>query len=235
MFVLVDSSATDKTQEIRDVLNQLVVKLKVGDGSNKIALAQFGDTVVKEFLFSDYKDTATVREYINRFEPRPNGDRKLGNAMDYVRTNFLNTAAGSRISKGYRQYVLVLRVGESTDSVLGATRTMKSEDVTVIDMRLETNLRLLTPMIRGYDDQQDILQIAADITKRIETKEVFNVTGGLFVNYLVFLFILLRYISYYILMLTDINTLSLSLNRLQIGPSGRHRVYRRRIGEHHHK
>ncbi|KAI7806724.1 putative collagen alpha-6VI chain [Triplophysa rosa] len=177
VFVLVDSSATTKKQEIRDILTQLAGNLKVGDGSNKIALAQFGVTVVKEFLFSDYKDTAKAKEYIAQFEPRPNGDRKLGNAMDYVRNNFLNTASGSRISRGYKQYILVLRVGESSDSVLGATRTMKNEDVTVIDMRLETNLRLLTPVISGYDVQQNIIQIASDITKRIETKKVLNVTG----------------------------------------------------------
>lgn len=182
VFVLVDSSATNKKQEIRDILTQLAVKLKVGDGSNKIALAQFGENVVKEFLFSDYKDTAKAREFINRFEPRPSGDRNLGNAMDYVRTNFLNTASGSRIAKGYKQYVLVLRVGESSDAVLRATRIMKNQDVTVIDMRLETNLRLLTPVISGYDVPQDVIQITSDITKRIETKEVFNVTGGLFVT-----------------------------------------------------
>ncbi|KAA0703512.1 Collagen alpha-6(VI) chain [Triplophysa tibetana] len=174
VFVLVDSSATTKKQEIRDFLTQLAVNLKVGDGSNKIALAQFGVTVVKEFLFSDYMDTAEAEEFITRFEPKPNGDRKLGNAMDYVFNNFLNTESGSRISKGYKQYILVMRVGESSDSVLGATRRMENEDVPVIDVRLETDLRPLTPVISGYDFQQDITQIVTDI---IETEVVLNVTG----------------------------------------------------------
>ncbi|XP_016363355.1 collagen alpha-6(VI) chain-like [Sinocyclocheilus anshuiensis] len=177
VFVLVDSLAQRETQQIRELLNQLAVQLNVGDGSHKIALAQFGENVVKAFLFNDYKVTEKARGYINRFEPRPNGERKLGQAIDYVRTHFLNTASGSRIAKGYKQYLLVLRKGNSSDSTLRAIRTMKNEDVTVIDIRLEANLRYLSPTLRTFQVDQNIIDVAADITKRIQETEVFNVTG----------------------------------------------------------
>ncbi|KAK2902792.1 hypothetical protein Q8A67_007505 [Cirrhinus molitorella] len=178
VFILVDSSAQGDTQQIRDLLNQLATKLNVGDGSHKIALAQFGENVVKEFLFNDYKVTAKAKEFINRFVPRPNGVRKLGKAIDYIRTNFLNTASGSRIAKGYKQYLLVLRAGDSYDSTLRAIRTMKNEDVTVIDIRLEANLRYLNPTLRTFEVEQNIIDdVAADITKRVQEKEILNVTG----------------------------------------------------------
>ncbi|XP_073703863.1 collagen alpha-6(VI) chain [Garra rufa] len=178
VFILVDSSAQGETQQIRDLLNQLAVQLKVGDGSHKIALAQFGENVVKEFLFNDYKVTAKAREFINRFEPRPNGERKLGLAIDYVRTHFLNTASGSRIAKGYKQYLLVLRAGNSFDSTLRAIRTMKNEDVTIIDIRLEANLRYLSPTLRTFQVEQNIIDdVAAEISKRVQEKDIFNVTG----------------------------------------------------------
>ncbi|KAI2655063.1 Collagen alpha-6(VI) chain [Labeo rohita] len=178
VFILVDSSAHGGTQQIRELLNQLAVQLNVGDGSHKIALAQFGENVVEEFLFKDYKITAEATEFIDRFEPRPDGERKLGKAMDYVRTNFLNTASGSRIAKGYKQYLLVLRAGNSYDSTLRAMRTMKNEDVTVIDIRLEENLRYLLPTIRSFQFQENIIDdVVVDITKRIQEKEIFNVTG----------------------------------------------------------
>ncbi len=55
---------------------------------------------------------------------------------------------------------------------------MKDEDVTVIDIRLEANLRYLSPTLRTFQVDQNIIDIAADITKQIQETEVFNVTGG---------------------------------------------------------
>ncbi|XP_059364620.1 collagen alpha-6(VI) chain-like [Carassius carassius] len=177
VFILVDSLAQGKTQQIRELLNLLAEHLNVGHGSHKIALAQFGEKVVKEFLFNDYKVREKARRYINRFEPRPNGERKLGKTIDYVRTQFLNTASGSRIAKGYKQYLLVLRTGNSSDSTLRAIRTIENEDVTVIDIRLEENLHYLSPMLRTFQVDQNIIDVAADITQIIQEKEVFSVTG----------------------------------------------------------
>ncbi|XP_067304321.1 collagen alpha-6(VI) chain isoform X2 [Pseudorasbora parva] len=177
IFVLVDSSSQVETRQIRDLLNQLAMQLSVGDGSHKMALAQFGETVVKEFLFNDFQTTEKVVQYINRFMPRPNGEQKLGKAIDYVRTHFLNTASGSRIAKGNKQYLLVLRIGNSYDSTVRAIQTMKNQDVTVIDIRLEANLRYLSPKLRTFQIDQNVVDVASDITKRIQEKEAFNVTG----------------------------------------------------------
>nr|XP_055066680.1 collagen alpha-6(VI) chain [Misgurnus anguillicaudatus] len=182
VFVLVDSSAQSEKQKIKDLLTQLALKLKVGDGSNKIALAQFGEDFITEFLFNDYKDTAKAVELISRFEPVPNGERKLGKAMDYFRTNFLNPLNGSRIYEGYKQYLVVIKTGESADSVLRATRILKSEDVTIIDIKLTDELPSPTPDLSFpsvflHSLEGDILDFASDITKKIEQKTVLNVTG----------------------------------------------------------
>ncbi|XP_051576874.1 collagen alpha-6(VI) chain-like [Myxocyprinus asiaticus] len=177
VFVLVDSLAQREKQQINEILNLLATQLKVGDVSHKLALAQFGENVIEEFLFNDYQVTAKAKEYISRFELRPSGERKLGKAMDYVRTNFLKTASGSRIIKGYKQYLLVLRTGESSDSVLRATRTMKDEDVTIIDIKLEASLRNLAPMLISYQIDQNIDEVISDIIERITAKEILSVTG----------------------------------------------------------
>lgn len=177
VFVLVDSSAQAETRQIRELLTQLTVQLNVGDASYKIALAQFGENVVKEFLFNDYQARKEAIEYINRFEPRLNGERKVGKAIDYVRTHFLNTASGSRIAKGNKQYVLVMRTGNSYDSAVRAIQTMKNDDVTVIDIRFEANLRYLSPTLRTFQIDQNIFDVASEITERIQEKETFSVTG----------------------------------------------------------
>lgn len=180
VFVLVDSLAQVERNDIRELLNELAELLNVGDASHKIALAQFGENVVKEFLFNDYQAKEKAIEYINRFEPRPNGGRKLGNAIDYVRDNFLNTASGSRIAEDYQQYLLVLRTGKPDDSVLRAIRTMKDMDVTVIDVSFKANLDYLSPTLSTFQIDQNIVDVALEISKMIQEKEIFNVTGGWF-------------------------------------------------------
>lgn len=182
VFVLVDSSAQSEKQKIRDLLTQLALKLKVGDGSNKIALAQFGENVTTEFLFNDYKDTEKAIELIRRFEPKPNGERKLGKAMDYFRNHFLNPMIGSRIYEGYKQNLLVIKTGESADSVLRATQILKSEDVTVIDISLTDVLPsptadLAFPSVFLHSVEGDTSDSASNLTKTIEQEKVINVTG----------------------------------------------------------
>lgn len=178
IFVLVDSLAQTKTQQIRELLTLLVEQLEVGDASHKIALAQFGEDVVNHFLFNDYQVTEKAIEYINWFEPRPNGERKLGKAIDFVHDFILNMKSGSRIAKGYKQYLLVLRTGNSYDSTVRAIETMKNEDVTVIDVRFEADLLYLSPTIHKFQIDQNIFDVASNITEMIKEKEIFNVTGG---------------------------------------------------------
>ncbi|XP_048008437.1 collagen alpha-6(VI) chain isoform X1 [Megalobrama amblycephala] len=179
IFVLVDSSAQRKTQQIRDLLTRLVEQLQVGDASHKIAVAQFGEDVVNHFMFNDYQDTDKAIEYINRFEPRPRGERKIGKAIDFVHDYIRNTKSGSRITEGYKQYLLVLRTGNSYDSTVRAIQTMKNEDVKVIDIRFEADLRYLSPSINDiYVDRiAAIDNVVSDIINMIQETEILNVTG----------------------------------------------------------
>lgn len=178
IFVLVDSSAQRKTQQIRELLIRLTEQLQVGDASHRIAVAQFGEDVVNHFMFNDYKDTEKAIEYINRFEPRPKGERKIGKAIDFVHDYVRTTKSGSRITKGYKQFLLVVRTGNSYDSTVRAIQTVKNEDVKVIDIRYEANLRYLSPSINAFDVDQNIDKVASDIIEIIQETEMFNVTGG---------------------------------------------------------
>ncbi|MCI4374056.1 hypothetical protein PGIGA_G00001650 [Pangasianodon gigas] len=139
VFVLVDSSVEQAKQAIQ-LLRRLANQLNVSSTSNRMALAQFAEDVSVEFRFDAYKTKNEALALIRKFQLRGTGQRKLGKAMDYVRTNLLTTAAGSRIAQGYKQYLLVVSNGESDDNVLTAVRALKDEGVILVNVDLSADL-----------------------------------------------------------------------------------------------
>ncbi|XP_053084973.1 collagen alpha-6(VI) chain-like isoform X3 [Pangasianodon hypophthalmus] len=199
VLVLVDSSV-EQTQKVIQLLNHLANQLNVGSTSNQMALAQFGEDVSVEFRFDAYKTKNEALALIRKFRLRGTGQRKLGKAMDYVRTNLLTTAAGSRLAQGNKQYLLVVSNGESNDNVLRAVRALKDEEVTLVNVDFSKELALdfspdqpgiLGP--RGFPQQRvlgtqgvplvyaarkkNATEITQDVKIIIDTKETIKVTG----------------------------------------------------------
>ncbi|KAK3552012.1 hypothetical protein QTP70_031601, partial [Hemibagrus guttatus] len=198
VFVLVDSSV-DQAQKVTQFLKILANFLNIGSTSNQMALAQFGEDVSVEFRFDAYKTKNEVLVLIRKFQLRGSGQRKLGKAIDYVRTHLLTTEAGSRIAEGNKQYLLVISKGESDDNILRAMRALKDEEVTIINVDLSKELTLDFPhagprthspygfpaqSLPGLQDvpfvyatrNKNSTEITEDMKSILETKETFIVT-----------------------------------------------------------
>ncbi|XP_026769416.3 collagen alpha-6(VI) chain [Pangasianodon hypophthalmus] len=183
VFVLVDSSI-EQTQKVIQFLNRLANQLNVASTSNRMALAQFGEDVSVEFRFDAYKTKNEALALIRKFRLRGTGQRKLGKAMNYVRTNLLTTAAGSRIAQGYKQYLLVVSKGESDDNILRAVHLLKDEEVTLVsvdfskEQETDPQMPMAAPPKRTiYAATKNPADIAQDTKTLIETKEQIEVTG----------------------------------------------------------
>ncbi|KAI5106466.1 collagen alpha-6(VI) chain [Silurus meridionalis] len=145
VFVLVDSSV--EQQKVIELLIRIANQLNVSSLSNRLALAQFGEDVSVDFRFDGYKTKKEALALIRKFQLKsPGQQRKLGKAMDYVRINLFNSAAGSRIAKGYKQYLLVVSKGESDDNILKAVRALKDQGVILVNIDLSevTDSELIT-------------------------------------------------------------------------------------------
>ncbi|XP_017333441.2 collagen alpha-6(VI) chain isoform X1 [Ictalurus punctatus] len=202
VFVLVDSSI-EQTQKVIQLLTRLTNQLNLGSTPNQMALAQFGEEVSVEFRFDAYKTKTEALALIHKFKPRGTGQRKLGKAMDYVRTHLLNTEAGSRIAQGNKQYLLVISKGESDDNILRAVRALKNEEVTLVNFDFSKELTEHTlefspaapgafgprgvppqsipgsqgvPFVYGAKNK-NALEISQDVKTLMETKETVKVTG----------------------------------------------------------
>ncbi|KAF7708844.1 hypothetical protein HF521_017901 [Silurus meridionalis] len=196
VFVLVDSSV-EQTQKVTQLLIRLVNQLSVASLSNRLALAQFGEDVSVEFRFDAYKTKNEALTLIRKFQLKgPGQKRNLGKAMDYVRTHLLDTAAGSRIAKGYKQYLLVVSKGESDDNIFRAVRALKDEEVTLINYDFSKEFSFVfspaapgTPGPRGHSPQtvphthaipaknKNVIEITNDVKTVIGTTEMVTVTG----------------------------------------------------------
>ncbi|KAF5896160.1 collagen alpha-6(VI) chain-like, partial [Clarias magur] len=133
VFVLVDSSL-EQTPKVRQFLQQLANNLTVGNASNRIALAQFGEDVSLEFGFDAYKTTAEAVALIRKFRLRDTGQINLKKAINYGHTQLLNPEAVSRIAQGYKQYLLLVNKGKYDDQILTAIETLMDEQVTLINI-----------------------------------------------------------------------------------------------------
>ncbi|XP_027004951.2 collagen alpha-6(VI) chain-like [Tachysurus fulvidraco] len=197
VFVLVDSSI-DQTQKVIQFLNRLANLLNVGSTFNQMALAQFSEDISVEFRFDAYKTKNEALALIRKFRLKGTGQRKLGKAMDYVRTHLLKTEAGSRIAEGNKQYLLVISKGQSDDNILRAVRALKDEEVKIINVDFSKELTLVDlgqggprahgpplqgePGLRGvpyvpYARSKNSTEITQDVKIILETKETFQVTG----------------------------------------------------------
>ncbi len=183
LFILVDSSASKQEQQtIRFFLSRLVKQLTVGKDFNRVGLAQFSENVKEEFLINSDKTKNEIVSSINSLTLRPTGDRRIGNAIEYAHKNFFTSATGSRVSEGFKQFLLVISAGESADGVVQASRTIKNDAVKVFAVGLNKadadEMKYISSQPHSYKLVGNIPQVQQKIKSAIDTWEDAAVARG---------------------------------------------------------
>ncbi len=183
LFILVDSSASKQEQQtIRAFLSRLVKQLTVGKDFNRVGLAQFSENVKEEFLINSDKTKNEIVSSINSLTLRPTGDRRIGNAIEYAHKNLFTSATGSRVSEGFKQFLLVISAGESADGVVQASRTIKNDAVKVFAVGLNKadadEMKYISSQSHSYKLVGKIPQVQQKIKSAIDTWEDAAVARG---------------------------------------------------------
>ncbi|CAM4727873.1 unnamed protein product [Leuciscus chuanchicus] len=181
IFILVDSSASRQEQQIiRNLLYRLVNQLDVGKNANRVGLAQFSEHVKEEFLLNTDKTKNEIGTMMRNLQLRPTGQRRIGHAIEYARTNFLNSAAGSRVSEGFKQFLIVIAAGESDDGVVQASRKINKDAVTVFAVGLNKadpyEMKDIASQQHSYKLVGNIQQVQQKLKSAIDTWEDAAVT-----------------------------------------------------------
>uniref|UniRef100_A0A8D2L008 Collagen alpha-3(VI) chain n=1 Tax=Varanus komodoensis TaxID=61221 RepID=A0A8D2L008_VARKO len=131
IIFLVDSSwsiGKEHFQLVREFLYDVVKQLDVGENDFRFGLVQFSGSPHTEFQLNTYHTMQEVLSHISHM-PYMGGGTKTGQGLEFLIRNHLTKAAGSRVSDGTPQIIIVLTDGRSQDDVTLPSSVLKSADV----------------------------------------------------------------------------------------------------------
>uniref|UniRef100_A0A3B4BD59 VWFA domain-containing protein n=1 Tax=Periophthalmus magnuspinnatus TaxID=409849 RepID=A0A3B4BD59_9GOBI len=126
---LIDGSSSiglSNFEEMRTFLKRVVSGLDIV----RVGLAQYSDEPYQEFLLKDHTDKKSILEQLDTF-PYRTGGTETGKALNFLRTQYFKTEAGSRMDQRVPQIAVVITDGDSIDHVLGPAQELKQLGVLV--------------------------------------------------------------------------------------------------------
>lgn len=130
---LVDSSTSigpQNFQKVKNFLYSIVLGLDISSDRVQVGLAQYNDNIYPAFQLNQYPLKSVVLEHIQNL-PYRTGGTNTGNALEFIRTNYLTESGGSRAKDRVPQIVILVTDGESNDEVQDAADQLKEDGVTV--------------------------------------------------------------------------------------------------------
>ncbi|XP_053218729.1 collagen alpha-3(VI) chain isoform X15 [Podarcis raffonei] len=103
--------------EVKSFVQGLVNSLDIGPDKVQVAVAQYTSRVQPEFLLNRYQDKAEVIRAIQRLTAMGGPAPYTGAALNYLRSNVFTRQAGSRLSEGVPQLLILLTAEKSSDDV----------------------------------------------------------------------------------------------------------------------
>ncbi|XP_061463633.1 collagen alpha-3(VI) chain isoform X7 [Rhineura floridana] len=131
VIFLVDSSwsiGKEHFQLVRQFLYDVVKQLDVGGNDFRFGLIQFNGNPHTEFQLNTYHTIPDVLSHISHM-PYMGGGTRTGQGLEFLIRNHLSKAAGSRVSDGTPQVIIVLTDGRSQDDVALPSCVLKSADI----------------------------------------------------------------------------------------------------------
>lgn len=169
-------------QQIRTTLIRLVNQLNISASAFRIGLAQYGQDTKVEFHLNTHKTKAETKAAIGSFRLRrlqTNEERKLGNALEYARTNFFTSEKGGRANQGYRQFLVVMSGKNSDDDVYKQSRKLKLEGVTAVAVSFGASMsemRVVASPSYAFDSSGNLVPILKAVFEKVE--DVTTLTRG---------------------------------------------------------
>ncbi|XP_058642202.1 collagen alpha-3(VI) chain-like isoform X7 [Onychostoma macrolepis] len=131
---------TDETKEsfsgMQNFVQTLVQKLNVAPNKDRISVVQYSDDAAFDFLLNTYSSSDDIINNVKRLIHKGGRQRHTGAALQYVKDNLFTAAAGSRLSEGVPQVLILLNSGRSNDEIRGPVKALK--DIGVISFSVGT-------------------------------------------------------------------------------------------------
>uniref|UniRef100_A0A4X2LYE3 Collagen type VI alpha 3 chain n=1 Tax=Vombatus ursinus TaxID=29139 RepID=A0A4X2LYE3_VOMUR len=133
---------------LKEFVQRVVESLDVGPDRVRVAVVQFSERARPEFYLNSYSDQQAVVSAIRRLTLLGGLSLNTGSALDFVMRNMLVESAGSRITEGVPQFLIVLSASRSRDDVRGPSVVLKRSGAVPFGIRI------------GHDDDTEMRTIS---------------------------------------------------------------------------
>uniref|UniRef100_A0A3B5APD3 Collagen, type VI, alpha 3 n=1 Tax=Stegastes partitus TaxID=144197 RepID=A0A3B5APD3_9TELE len=117
IFLIDSTMGTATINGLREFIKRFVDRMPIGPDGVQVGIAQFSTVPRLEMDLNTHGTREAIAAALGTIRPRPGQTINIGAALDFVRTNMLQPARGSRIQQQVPQLVLLLTSKKSSDSV----------------------------------------------------------------------------------------------------------------------
>ncbi|XP_064361525.1 collagen alpha-6(VI) chain [Dromaius novaehollandiae] len=177
VIFLIDSTEnmTPSTfEEAKHFISQIVSQLDVGLNKYSIGLAQFSGIGQVEFLLNTYENKEEVLDHIQHSVAFAGGSLQNGSALEFLQETFFIDSAGSRLSEGTPQIVVVITPSGSRDDIMEATWALQEMGVKVVSVdvgnsdREEAKVRAPSTMAYQIYEEESIDLVQQNVVSDME-------------------------------------------------------------------
>ncbi|XP_059503102.1 collagen alpha-3(VI) chain-like [Stegostoma tigrinum] len=153
LIFLIDGSVnvgSGNFQYIRDFIVNFIDNLEIGPDRIQIGVVQYSDEPSTEFYFNTYSTKTEVLDAVKQLQPKGGDEINTGEAVQFLIDNHFISSAGSRVSEGVPQAVIIITSSESSDDINQAQLLLRKGSI-------------YTFSIGGRDaDSNELVQLATD-------------------------------------------------------------------------
>lgn len=163
------------SERVKHFISQVVRQLDVGLNKYRIGLAQFSGIGKVEFLLNTYENKEEVLDHIQRSIAFTGGSLQNASAIEFLKKTFLMNGAGSRLSEGTPQVVVIFTSSGSRNSIMEEAWVLEDMGVkvTLVDVeyfdKIEATVREPSSKVYQIYEVESIDPVQQNIVNNIET------------------------------------------------------------------
>uniref|UniRef100_A0A7N4NY77 Collagen alpha-3(VI) chain n=1 Tax=Sarcophilus harrisii TaxID=9305 RepID=A0A7N4NY77_SARHA len=171
---------------LKDFIQRVVESLDVGSDRVRVAVVQYSERARPEFYLNTYSDQQAVVNAIRRLSLLGGSSLNTGSALEFVMRNILVESAGSRISEGVPQFLIVLSASRSRDDIRAPSVILKRSGAVPFGIRIgqddDTEMRTIsyTPdfavVIPTFQQLSSVQQVISDKVTLLTREELEKIT-----------------------------------------------------------
>lgn len=163
------------SERVKHFISQVVQQLDVELNKYRIGLAQFSGIGKVEFLLNTYENKEEVLDHIQRSIAFTGGSLQNESAIEFLKKTFLMNGAGSRLSEGTPQVVVIFTSSGSRNSIMEEAWVLEDMGVkvTLVDVeyfdKIEATVRESSSKVYQIYEVESIDPVQQNIVNNIET------------------------------------------------------------------